>query len=388
MSPLRRWLFNLHLVVGMTLGLLAAVIGVSGSLLVFRHEIDRLIAPPALRVSVPRDGAAAPPAPLDRVADAVRVRRPDAPLRHLFVAPGPGDPHEGWLDGTTVRVLVDPYAGTVLGERDADRTPMGILFSLHTTLLAGEAGERVAGWAGLGLLFLCASGLVLWWPANPRQFRERVRVKWTASAKRVNFDLHRTGGFWVCGLVALIALTGTSLAFKDASAAAAARLSGNPEAAKKPVVEPPAPGAVPVPLGELLRRADDALPGGVVRRISFPAKPDAPLIVRKMLPGELHPNGVNYIYLDPYTGAVLRVDRAASALPGQRFLNARFPLHIGLWGGLLTRVLHAAAGLAPAALFATGVLMWWNRVGSKRMRARRAVSRQRESLANRATPGL
>ena len=215
--------------------------------------------------------------------------------------------------------------------------------------------------------------MVLWWPARRHQLVDRLRVKWRASGKRVNYDLHRTGGFYAAGMLVLIALTGTTLVYKDGATAAVARLAGRP-APEKPTVTRPADGAAPRPLPELLRRADAALPAGDVRRLTFPAKADASLIVRKRLPGELHPNGVNYIYLDPYSGMVLRVDRAAAGDAGQRFLNARYPLHIGLWGGLFSRCLHALAGLVPATLFITGLVMWWNRGGAKRLAL---ASRQR-----------
>ena len=60
------------------------------------------------------------------------------------------------------------------------------------------------------------------------------------------------------------------------------------------------------------------------------------------------------------------MEDSRTAAAGTRFLNLRYPVHIGLYGGLFTRILHAITGLAPLGLFTTGCLMWWNRVGSKR----------------------
>jgi uncharacterized iron-regulated membrane protein len=113
----------------------------------------------------------------------------------------------------------------------------------------------------------------------------------------------------------------------------------------------------------------------VLRRVSFPAKPGAPVVVRKRLPGDLHPNGMSYVFLDPHTGNVLRVDRAADASRGQRLVNLRYPLHIGHWGGMATRLLHALAGLMPSLLFVTGCRLWWNR--KLRQRAASGAPRKR-----------
>jgi uncharacterized iron-regulated membrane protein len=40
-------------------------------------------------------------------------------------------------------------------------------------------------------------------------------------------------------------------------------------------------------------------------------------------------------------------------------------LHFGRFGGLGVKVLWAAIGLVPPILFATGAIMWWNRVVRK-----------------------
>jgi hypothetical protein len=49
-------------------------------------------------------------------------------------------------------------------------------------------------------------------------------------------------------------------------------------------------------------------------------------------------------------------------------------LHFGNFAGPKTKTLWVILGLAPVALFVTGVLMWWNRVLSREARRlRRAV---------------
>lgn len=360
-AALRRALATLHLTVGLTVGMLVAVLGLSGSLLVFRPEIERAL-DPAVRRAQP-DGRA--PAPLQVVLAQAERARPGVPVTHLFVAPGPEDTHEIWYRGDERRVYVDPYTAAVRGQREAGRTPFGWLTLLHTHLLSGETGERVVGWGGVGLLGLAASGLFLWWPVRLRQFGERVRVRWRGGTRRAAVDLHRAGGFWTAAFLLLAAATGIALAFTEWTAATVYRAAGTSPPPKPKAPKPPSDASI-LPLGNLLTRADAALPGGVVRRVTFPGKAGQPLVVRKRFPGEAHPNGINYIYLDPATGAVLRVDAAARAGGPRRLLDARYPLHIGRWGGTATRLLHAAGGLMPAVLYATGVYLWWTKRRARR----------------------
>jgi hypothetical protein len=53
-----------------------------------------------------------------------------------------------------------------------------------------------------------------------------------------------------------------------------------------------------------------------------------------------------------------------------------YPLHFGTFGGNVTRILWIIVGLAPAVLYVTGLLMWWNRSilpGLRRRRRRREM---------------
>ncbi len=113
-------------------------------------------------------------------------------------------------------------------------------------------------------------------------------------------------------------------------------------------------------LDTLLRQADRALPA-VTTWISLPQTPQSPLVVRKKLSQELHPNGRNFVYLNPHTGRVLQVEHALAAPLGTRVFNTFYPLHIGAIAGMPTRILQVIVGLAPTLLLVTGFVMWKNR---------------------------
>jgi len=357
---LRRAVFVVHLWVGLSLGLLAAVIGVTGSLLVFRHEIDSRLAPALLRVEPV--GYAQPP---EAMLAAVERAYPEERVQHLMMPPGPTDAAEFWMRKGALRVFVDPYSGRVLGERRDDGGIMGRLFDFHTELLVGERGKTVVGIAGIGLIVLCLSGIVVWWPRGRQRLQDHLKVKWRAGRKRANYDLHRAGGFYASWLLVLVSLTGVALVFPDAAKAVVYRATGGGEVPKKPKAKP----AEAQPAARLFAAANAALPEGIVRRISFPAKPGDPLVVRKRLDGETHPNGMNYIYVDPGSAEVLRVDFDSRGSAAQQAMNSRYPLHIGAWAGLFSKLLHAALGLMPAVLMVTGLVMWRQRLRRTRKSA-------------------
>lgn len=92
------------------------------------------------------------------------------------------------------------------------------------------------------------------------------------------------------------------------------------------------------------------------------------------MPEELHPNGRSLVYFDARTGNLLRADNALNAPLGTRIANLMYPLHTGRFGGLATRLVLVVVGLAPAFLFMSGVVIWWNRMVRRRWQRERFVS--------------
>lgn len=356
----RRLILTLHLVLGLGVGLILVSAGLTGSVLVWRQEIDALLDPELLRAD--RGPARAP---LQQVLETVKGAYPEVPIVQFRLPKSPESTIEVVGGGAEpLQIFVDPYRAEILGARGETETFVNALFHWHTSLLAGEAGKLVTGTAALLLLALVASGLVVWWPGL-RRLAQAVQVKWRANWKRRNFDLHRAGGFWTSLYLTVVAVTGSSLVFHDAYMAGLNRVTGSPPRAAAPAVTP-LDGRAPLPLDTLVALAHQALPGGTVTVLSLPQRSTAPLVVRKKLEAELHPNGRSFVYLHPQTGEVLGLENALVAPVGTRAYNILYPIHIGRWGGTTSRVLYSLLGLVPLLLFVTGFLMWRNRTRGRR----------------------
>jgi uncharacterized iron-regulated membrane protein len=360
----RKLIFDIHLWVGLSVGLLLVLAGLTGSLLVFDEEIDAALNPGLLQVAPGGERA-----PLQQVVASVAAAYPEHPVSYIRMPRAPGETYEVTTAGAApLEIFVDPYRGTVLGARGTTEGFVNTLHDLHVHLLSGETGETVMGVVGLLTLLLVVTGAVVWWP-GVRRWWEGFTVRWRANWKRMNFDLHRAGGIWSAMFLAVTAATGAGLIFHDAFLAAANRITASPESPPPPAVVP-RPGEAWLPLDSLLRQADRALPGGEITYVAFPAAPEAPLSVRKYFDAALHPNGRSFVYLDPWTGRTLAVERALGAPAGMRALNLLYPLHIGSFGGVAVQVVYALLGLSPLVLFVTGGLMWWNRTQAPKRRAR------------------
>jgi uncharacterized iron-regulated membrane protein len=142
---MRKVLLNLHTYVGLGVGLLLALTGLTGSLIVFGDGLDAWLNPGLLKVE-PRGGQASPQVMLD----AARVAYPnERPARVRL----PREAHDSAEICFEARrdprcVYVDPYSTSVLGERVPAHSLKGRLVSFHRGLPSGEVGEIAIGVCG------------------------------------------------------------------------------------------------------------------------------------------------------------------------------------------------------------------------------------------------
>lgn len=360
-----KWVLRLHLVIGAAAGLMLTLTGATGSVLVFGEEIDRALNPSLLRVE-PRPQRVS----LDDVIADVGATFPNRRIDRIQL---PAEPHAPvelcFAEGAEPScAYADPYTGAPLGTRVPLHSFKGRLFSFHRHLFAGRTGERIVGIEGILLLALSVTGLILWTRSRRRPNPWRSPA---ASAYVRRHDWHRAVGLLGLPPLVLIAATGTAMVFRPTFEETVNRLASSPTLAPPSV---PASASVAHPSVDAALRAvklavSDATPTYVI----FPASPTAPLAVRARMRGEWLPKGRSFVYLDPPTAEILRVDNALAGPRGYRMGSGLYPLHVGLVGGVTTRVLQCLVGLAPAALCWTGTLMAWRRSCSGRRAPARRV---------------
>ncbi len=344
-----RIVYQLHKYLGLAAGAVLMLSGLTGVLLVFSNEIEESLYPKLLQV-IPGEEYAS----LETLVARARDAYPDGTPAYVRMPVRASETLVVYMDSDEgPRVFLDPHRATVLGVRGPQDTFRGWLFALHTQLFAGEAGEVVIGSAGLVLLVLSVSGLVLWWPGW-RRLVGALRIR-GGSWLRTCSDLHRVAGVAILGFLLISGATGAALVFHETFTRALFGLTGT-----APLVSPTrvAVAGDPLSLDEIVRRAETAIPEGRVTWLYLPMAADQPVVVRKKLPEETHPNGRNFVYVDPYRGKIMQLRQSRGAALGVRIDNLVYPLHIGVVGGLTTRVIQVAVGMLLAVLFIAGLIMW------------------------------
>jgi uncharacterized iron-regulated membrane protein len=364
---------QVHLWLGLSLGLLLALLGLTGSALVFYVEIDAALNPvaePAAAMARPTPGWDS--AVWDQALATGRARFRDHAGDWSFEVTGtpgpiptryyPSSEHSGhhaeremvWFSADGTRILrSEPWGGYL----------MSWLYELHMHLLAGENGRLVVGWGGLATLLLLATGVVAWWPRG--SWRKALAFKRDAVPIRRLRDLHKLSGLWSALLLVLLVVTGGLLALPEVKTQVLASTVARPD----PIPEPQSSAASgrQVPIAVALAAARAALPDARLAFIDVPGDAFGTIRMRVQVPGDPHVRFPgSFIFVDQYSGRVLAVHDIRQG-NGATTVSAWIrPLHDGSIAGTGTRVLAIVLGLVPTVLLVTGLLHWRRRHAARR----------------------
>lgn len=358
---------QLHTILALSLGLLFALIGLTGSVSVYREELDSLFNP---RLTL--EALQANPLPIDKIMAAVRAAHPD---RHGAWTLEMPSSREGlitaWFDKpkesidafyAPLMVSVNPYTGEVVESRFWGQTLTTWILDLHTQLHLGGFGRQTLAVVGGLLMLSVVSGLYLWWPGwrkLPDAFSVRHR-----SLMPFLFDLHRLLGFIAAWALLLLAFTGVHLAYPSLLERITAS-SGMGHGDSGPNVRSTAiPNDRPVSLAEAIIVARGPFPNADVRRITTPVGELGTYRINLRQRNEInqhHP--FTTVWVDRWSGQIRDVQNPDKFSVGQAFTTWLWPLHTGEAFGATGRLLWFMTGLMPALLFISGLLHWLHRHG-------------------------
>lgn len=356
-ARLRRFWLDVHLWLGVGLFVPVVVLGLSGALLAYHDELERLVHPQRFAVSAgpelaPSAYVAAARGALDAKYQISALRFPEdvgAPV--IAQARAKGRPQKGARPQTRA-VFIDPPTGRVLEVANTREGLFGLMHQVHGSLLIPDVGRKIVGWMGWGMLVSSLTGLWLWWPRSGALWKA---LRWKRGP-RTTFNLHHLVGFWLAIPLAILSATGVYISFPQSARSLTqvfAPMSAPEQRGGDPMVRPN------TTIDAAAAAARAAAPEGRLLSLSVPSKArdKRPLVWRAELraPGSTKPIQV---LVDDATGEGAR--RAAPA-PGDGMPLLMRRVHDGVDQHPVWRALVFLGGLAPALLGVTGIVMWLRR---------------------------
>jgi uncharacterized iron-regulated membrane protein len=373
-------LYRTHAWVGLLSGIFLIVICVTGSIAVFRPEIERAVDYAGHDFTIVPTGN-------DKISAERAVRTAEAQypgsraqLVRFPALPGATQVHgdaylvqlnQGRGKGN-VSVLVDPYRDAVITALKPVRGWGDFVRQLHVRFFYGSFwGRYIVGFFGLTLLFSTVSGLLIFARFNGASWRPRG-VRWGRGGRIVTGDVHKLVGLGTVAFNVIFGVTGAVLGLEGIYHK---YLADKPPAVKRAAVARLPEGRI----DELVGRAQELVPGGQPNAIMLNHARSG--VVRVDLwptTGHLVREASSYVMFDAKSGEPAEVYDATKAAAGVRLYYAMEPLHFGRLGGAMwVKLLWGLMGLSGGFLSVSGFVIY-----ALRKRTPRAVPARADEEIN------
>ncbi|MCS3799900.1 PepSY-associated TM helix domain-containing protein [Niastella sp. OAS944] len=358
---------KLHLWLGIASGLVVLIVAGTGILLVFEDELDEWANHDFYFVTVPPK---AQRVTIDSMMHSAAAFNPSLKITRIYAetqAPERSVVFYAKKNKTqTWHIAVNPYTGKVIEGVNYNKTFYGVVLNLHRTLCMNETGKAITGASCFIFVFMVISGIVLWWPKRWHILKQRTRIAWKSKWKRLNWDLHAVGGFYVHIVLFFIAVTGLTWSYQWMNNAIYLVFDGKPmkktEAPVNTVKQPIQAGFYE----SLYQQTNNRLPYKGRVSMLLPEKDNLSITVNKMNREAAVNNIADALYFEKGTGRILKETMFKNSSMGNKVRRMVYPIHTGRLYGWPTQIIALIAAIVAFSLPITGLLIYLGRRKKKK----------------------
>ena len=373
---MRKIFRNIHLWLSVPFGILITLICFSGAALVFEKEVMELCHRELYFVKK----VEAAPLPMEQLMTKVAATLPDSvSVTGVNISSDPERAYQVTLSKPRRASLSgDPYTGEITGKYE--RAPFfNFMFRMHRWLLDSMKqdggifwGKMIVGTSTLMFVFVLISGVVVWWPSTRKALKNSLKIVANKGWRRFWYDLHVAGGMYALVFLLAMALTGLTWSFQwyrtgfyktfgvevqpsmgHGNAAANATAKGGKRDGKPEGRE-----------GRGAHRYSPYTNWQQVYEQLAEANPDYKQIsvsdgsASVAVPRFGNQRGTDRYKFNPRNGEITETTLYKDLDNSGKIRGWIYSVHVGSWGGMLTRILTFVAALIGASLPLTGYYLW------------------------------
>ena len=373
---MRKIFRNIHLWLSVPFGILITLICFSGAALVFEKEVMELCHRELYFVKK----VEAAPLPMEQLMTKVAATLPDSvSVTGVNISSDPERAYQVTLSKPRrASMYVDQYTGEITGKYE--RAPFfNFMFRMHRWLLDSMKqdggifwGKMIVGTSTLMFVFVLISGVVVWWPRTRKALKNSLKIVANKGWRRFWYDLHVAGGMYALVFLLAMALTGLTWSFQwyrtgfyktfgvevqpsmgHGNAAVNATAKGGKRDGKPEGRE-----------GRGAHRYSPYTNWQQVYEQLAEANPDYKQIsvsdgsASVAVPRFGNQRGTDRYKFNPRNGEITETTLYKDLDNSGKIRGWIYSVHVGSWGGMLTRILTFVAALIGASLPLTGYYLW------------------------------
>ena len=401
---MRKIFRNIHLWLSVPFGILITLICFSGAALVFEKEVMELCHRELYFVKK----VEAAPLPMEQLITKVAATLPDSvSVTGVNISSDPERTYQITLSKPRrASMYVDQYTGEIMGKYE--RAPFfNFMFRMHRWLLDSMKqdggifwGKMIVGTSTLMFVFVLISGVVVWWPRTRKALKNSLKIVANKGWRRFWYDLHVAGGMYALVFLLAMALTGLTWSFQwyrtgfyktfgvevqpsmghgNAAANATAKGGKREKSPEGRSGRHGNRGEKPEGRGEHSesregRKRSPYTNWQQVYEQLAEANPDYKLIsvsdgsASVALPRFGNQRGTDRYKFNPRNGEITETTLYKDLDNSGKIRGWIYSVHVGSWGGMLTRILTFIAALVGASLPLTGYYLWIRRLMKRKIK--------------------
>ena len=356
------WL-KAHLYLALSAGFFFVLIGLSGSLSIYRAEIDTFLNP-ELSIENPQGAYQT----LDKIFAAIQLAHPNKTGAWTLEMPlSSNGMITAWFDKPSetffefyapLMVSVNPYTAEVVSSRYWGSTFTTWVLNLHTQLGIDEFGWNAVGVLGILLCISCLSGLYLWWPSF-KTIKEAFRFRPHNGMMLLAFDVHRWLGLLSTWTLLILASTGFLLSYPSILETFTGSSGMEHGQTGRTITSTAIPNNHPTGLSAATFVAQGPFPKAELRRITTPIGDTGVYRINLRQKSEVnHRHPYTTVWVDRWSGQIKEVRNPSQFNQGEVFASWIWPLHTGEAVGAGGRLLWFFSGISLFVLYVSGMLRY------------------------------
>ncbi len=365
-SKLNHWL---HLWLGLSSGIIVFIVSLTGVLFIFCDDIIDGLAYDSLHVQEVKEKKLTP----EEILKSFKEQFPDRKASYFITYRDPERTIK-LASSTKERDLqfswIDPYTGKVLTSGKAYDF-FYVIAHIHSGHIPfGDTGNLIVEISVWIFLIELITGLILWWPKkwNKSTRKQSFSIKWKATFKRLNYDLHNVPGFYNLLPALLITITGLIIVNKPLGNTTQKIFGGTTKAYSqlrdiKPEYDSTKTFA---PVSPVIEKLFAKQKEAKQVKLSVASKDSITTLYAatgKNIGLKGIENGKTFA-INRYTGQEMEIP--VKIMNGLEIDDWTMNLHIGFWAGWLGKILTLLVGLICMFLPVTGFLIWYGRRNKKK----------------------
>ena len=368
----KKFLFKVHLILGLTAGFVLMIIGLTGSILSFEKEIIQFINKDSYFVKNVNE----PRLSIEDILNDFNKKIPDAKINALTFSKNENSSlviniaSKDKKARKGINYYINPYTAEILADIKGEGF-FKFIENIHRRLAFGDVGKQIVGASVLSLLLLMISGVYIYWPRIKHAFFKSITFKFKSKGRAFLSTMHSAIGIWVIPFYLISCLTGLYWSY-DWYSNSLHSLTGVEKQKKMPPKFDENAVLSYTDVQKALDLFNENVKDYEKINIRFTAKNET--YTFSYLPtNPTHDMAMNKIELDINTNEVIKHEKFEDKSMAEKLMKSILALHTGEYFGLFGKIIMFTTSLLMSLFTITGLMMYIGRKKKKLKEADKVV---------------